>query len=215
MTDPRFPVLTQKQIQTLKRFGTLETFEERTLIFKVGDLAYDFFVVLEGEVAIVNETDKNEIIVTHKINEFTGDNSMLSSKRAQFNAYASSGSALLRVKPDSLKTLIAKQSDIGDVLLTAFLLRQETMLKEFDGGIKIIGAEKSKETYGLRDFLEKNHIWHSFLNIQESDEARQLLENFNLTESDLPIVLSPTGELLKKPSISELATHTGVLLRVW
>ncbi|MDC6366214.1 MULTISPECIES: FAD-dependent oxidoreductase [Flavobacteriaceae] len=212
MTDPRFPILTQKQISILKEYGTVEDFDVQTLVFKAGDLTYDFFVVLEGEVCVMDETDKVNIIVTHGINEFTGDNSMLSSKTAQFNAYASKGSTLLRIKPDSLKELISKQSDIGDVLLTAFIQRQETMLKEFDGGIKIIGTEKSKETYALRDFMDKNHIWHTFLNVEQSPEAYQLLKNFNLDESDLPIVLGASGELLKKPTIAELAEHTGVLV---
>ena len=175
------------------------------MVFKVGDLTYDFFVVLEGEVCVMDEADKVNVIVTHGVNEFTGDNSMLSSKTAQFNAYASKGSTLLRIKPSALKELISKQSDIGDVLLTAFIQRQETMLKEFDGGIKIIGTEKSKETYALRDFMDKNHIWHTFLDVEQSPEAYQLLKNFNLNESDLPIVLDALGKLLKRPSIAELA----------
>ncbi|WP_299896730.1 FAD-dependent oxidoreductase [uncultured Aquimarina sp.] len=212
MTDPRFPVLTQKQINILKTYGTVDYFDEQTLIFKIGDLSYDFFVILKGEVIVVDESNKRNLIVTHGINEFTGDNSMLSSKTAQFNAYASKDSTLLRIKPDSLKELISKQSDIGDVLLTAFIHRQETMLKEFDGGIKIIGTEKSKESYDLRDFLDKNHIWYTYLNTEQSPEAIQLLENFNLSINDLPIVLGASGELLKQPSIEELAKHTGVLL---
>lgn len=212
MTDPRFPVLTQKQITKLKEYGTVEHFDKETLIFKVGDLTYDFFVVLDGEVCIKDESDKVTVIVTHRINEFTGDNSMLSSKRAQFNAYANAGATLLRIKPEALKEVISKQSDIGDVLLGAFIQRQETMLKEFDGGIKIIGTEKSKETYLLRDFMDKNHIWHTFLDINESTEAKQLLENFNLSENDLPIIISASGELLKKPTVAELAEHTGVLV---
>src|SRR5690606_21697317 len=175
MTDPRFPVLTQKQISILKESGTIMTFEKETKLFQVGDSGYDFYVVLDGEIYMRDPHDDDRVLVTHMINEFTGDNSMLSNRSIPFSAYASQGASLLRIKPGILKEIISKHSGISDVLLSAFLLRQEVMLKELSGGIKVVGSEKSKLTYGLRDFMDKNHIWHSFLNIDESIEAKELL----------------------------------------
>lgn len=212
MTDPRFPVLTQKQISTLKGFGSVITFEKETAIVEVGDSLYDFYVVLDGEICVKDPLNENLIIVTHGKNEFTGDNTMLSNRSLPFSAYASKGTTLLRIKRDILKDIIiAKHSDISDVLLSAFIQRQETMLREFTGGTKVIGSEKSKETYALRDFMEKNHVWYTFLNTDVSEEAQQLVESFHLSLEDLPIVVSMTGELLKKPTIGELAKLTGVL----
>ena len=75
MTDPRFPVLTQKQISVLKEIGTILTFEKETVLFQVGDSVYDFYVVLEGEIQMKDRS--NDVLATHGINEFTGDNSML------------------------------------------------------------------------------------------------------------------------------------------
>lgn len=211
MTDPRFPILTQKQISTLKGFGSVVSFENETAIVRIGDKGYDFYVVLEGEICVKDPHNENLIIATHGVNEFTGDNSMLSKRSIPFSAYAAKGTTLLQIKPDSLKEVISKHSDISDVLLSAFIQRQETMLREFTGGIKVIGSEKSKETYGLRDFMEKNHIWHTFLNTDTSSEARQLVESFNLSDDELPIILNITGELFKRPTIAELAKLTGVL----
>lgn len=212
MTDPRFPILTQKQINTLKAYGDIINFESETVLFQVGDRDYDFYVVLEGEIAMKDKHDEDKVLVTHGINEFTGDNSMLSSRRIPFSAHASPGTSVLRIKPGVLKEIISKHSGIGEVLLSAFLLRQEVMLKEFVGGIKVIGSEKSKDTYALRDFMEKNHIWHSFLNIDESEEAKELLDSFQLDSEDLPIIINMSGELHKNPSLAELARLTGVLM---
>lgn len=212
MTDARFPILTQKQINVLRDYGAIENFDKETLVFKVGDTDYDFFVVLSGEVCVKDETEEEKVIVTHGANEFTGDNSMLSTRRAQFNGYASKGATLLRIKPEKLKQLISKHSEISDVLLGAFLQRQETMLNEFKGGIKLIGSQSSKETYALRDFMEKNHIWNTFLNIDTSDEAKQLLNSFGITKDELPILLNPAGEICRKPTIPELAKQAGVLM---
>lgn len=212
MTDPRFPVLTQKQISILKESGTIMTFEKETKLFQVGDSGYDFYVVLDGEIYMRDPHDDDRVLVTHMINEFTGDNSMLSNRSIPFSAYASQGASLLRIKPGILKEIISKHSGISDVLLSAFLLRQEVMLKELSGGIKVVGSEKSKLTYGLRDFMDKNHIWHSFLNIDESIEAKELLVSFNLNYADLPILISMSGEIYKNPTIAELARLTGVLM---
>jgi len=211
MTDPRFPILTQKQINILKEFGAILSFENETAIFEVGDNVYDFYVVLDGEVYVKDPANKNHILAVHGVHEFTGDNSMLSRRSIPFSAYASEGSTVLRIEPDVLKDIISKHTDISDVLLGAFIQRQETMLKDFSGGIKVIGSENSKETYGLRDFLEKNHIWHNFLDTDSSEEAQELLKSFNLSSADLPILISLTGELCKKTSIADLAKLTGVL----
>src|SRR5690606_41899726 len=143
MTDPRFPILTQKQINTLKPYGDIINFERETLLFQVGDRDYDFYIVLEGEIAMKDNHDKDKVLVTHEINEFTGDNSMLSSRRIPFSAHASPGTSVLRIKPRVLKEIISKHNGIGEVLLSAFLLRQEVMLKEFVGGIKLIGFVRS------------------------------------------------------------------------
>ena len=212
MTDPRFPVLTQKQISTLKQSGTVIRFENETAVFEGGDSAYDFYVVLDGAILIKDPMNKDQVLATHGINEFTGDNSMLSDRSIPFSAYASKGSTVMRIAPADLKEIIAKHSDICDVILSAFIQRQETMLKEFSGGIKIFGSEKSKDTYILRDFMEKNHIWHTFLDTDTSEEAQHLLENFGLKDEYLPILVSITGEISRKPTLAELAKQTGVLI---
>lgn len=155
MTDPRFPILTQKQIKILKEFGSLINFENETTIFEVGDTAYDFYVVLEGEGRINDLAKENQILAVHGNYEFTGDNSMLSNRSIPFSAYASQGATLLSINPNVLKDIIAKHTDISGALLSAFIQRQETMLREFDRGIKVIGSEHSKEIDGLRDFTEK------------------------------------------------------------
>ncbi|PBJ08008.1 cyclic nucleotide-binding domain-containing thioredoxin-disulfide reductase [Flavobacterium sp. ACN6] len=212
MTDPRFPVLTQKQISTLKEFGTVLFFDNETALFEAGDSTYDFYVILDGAISIKDPVHENQVLASHGINEFTGDNSMLSERSIPFSGYAAKGSTVLRIPRANLKEIISKHSDICDVLLSAFIQRQETMLKEFNGGIQVIGQEKSKETYALRDFMEKNHIWHTFQDTDSSSEAQQLLANFGLGNNDLPILVSITGEISKKPTIAQLARQTGVLI---
>ena len=48
MKDPRFPELNSKQIRTLKNYSSIEHFNEPTTVFELGQLQYDFFIVLRG-----------------------------------------------------------------------------------------------------------------------------------------------------------------------
>ncbi|GMN09691.1 FAD-dependent oxidoreductase [Croceitalea sp. MTPC9] len=212
MKDPRFPELTPRQITILKNYGKVESCETKTTLFSLGDLQYDFFVVLEGEVSIEDPYNNDTIIVVHQKNEFTGDSGMLSNRGAQFNAIAKPNTCVIRIKPKKLKEAIAKHSDISDVLLNAFLQRQETVLSEFVGGIKLLGSSTSKETYAIRDFMDKNHIWYNFLDVDTSEQAKELLKNFNLSIDDLPILINSDAKVCQNPSLDELARYAGVLM---
>jgi len=62
----------------------------------------------------------------------------------------------------------------------------------------------------LQEFLRRNgHPFHR-LDPETDESARALLERFALKQSDLPIVLCVTGELLRNPSESELARCIGL-----
>ena len=212
MKDPRFPELNQKQIKKLKDYGEVEEYDKETRVFALGDNKYDFFVILKGSVKIVDPYNDNKVIVDHDKNEFTGDSGMLSNRGAQFHADAQPGTVLLRIEPHRLKEAISKYSDISDTLLRAFFQRQETVLNEMEGGLILIGSQNSKKTYTLRDFMEKNHLWHNYLNIDNSDRAKELLNNFNVEESDLPIIITAQSTICKNPTIERLAKESGVLM---
>lgn len=210
--DARFPELSPKQIETLKPYGSVETFDSRTQIFKSGELHYDFFVILNGHIDIEDPSNQNSNLVTHHKNQFTGDSGMLSTRGSQFNAFAKPHTTVLRITPKRLKEAIAQQSAISDILLNAFLLRQEIVLNEISGGIKLIGSGNSKDTYTIRDFMDKNHIWYNFLDVDTSEEAVQLLSNFNLNKESLPILINGEANVCQNPTLEEVARHSGILM---
>ncbi|MEM6514721.1 MAG: FAD-dependent oxidoreductase [Bacteroidota bacterium] len=211
MKDPRFPEISHAQVDRIKDCGTVEHYDEATRIFDLGQNQYDFFVVLHGEVSIEDPYNKTTI-VRHGKYEFTGDSGMLSNRAAQFHAVAQPDTTVLRIKPKKLRDIISKNSDISDMLLNAFLLRQETVLAEMEGGMKLVGSGKSNATYKIRDFLEKNHIWHSFVDVDNNEEATELLENFNLKKEDLPFLINSDSKICRTPSVEELARYSGVLM---
>ena len=212
MNDPRFPQLTQSQIAVLKEFGRTETYHEETMVFEQGDQHYDFMVVLKGSVRIEDPYNDGRIVVKHTKNEFTGDSGMLSERGSQFNAIAEEGSVLLHIIPERFKEAIAKHSDISDILLNAFIQRQDTILQDYTGGIKLVGSGNSKETYAIRDFMDKNHIWYTFLDVDTSKEALSLLSQFNISKDALPILINSKSQICHKPTMDQVARYSGVLM---
>lgn len=211
MKDPRFPELTHDQVTKLKTYGSVEDYVEPTRVFTLGDNQYDFFVILKGCIEI-NDPYNNTTIVTHGKYEFTGDSGMLSNRAAQFHADTVPNTSVLRINPKKLREAISKNSDISDVLLNAFLLRQQTVLSEMSGGLKLVGSGRSNATYTIRDFLEKNHIWYNFIDTDSNNQALELLNSFDLSEKDLPILINSESKVCVQPSVEELARYSGVLM---
>ena len=60
----------------------------------------------------------------------------------------------------------------------------------------------------MRDFLARNHVPYEFLDIESSEEGRELAAS--VAEDRLPVVFLPSGERLERPGLTELAEHIGL-----
>ncbi len=210
--DNRFPELTRQQINLMKPFGTIKRFPKDKTIIRHGDKNFRFYVILQGKVRIENTNSHNNLVVVHTQHQFTGDSDMLSKRAAVFSAIIEEDSLLLEIEPDNLQRIITQYSGISDILLNTFLIRQEIFLNIFDGGFKLLSNGQSKPTYILRDFMTKNYIWHTWLDLTRDAEAKKIIESFQITEKDLPIVIDMDNKIHKNPTIKEMAEISGVLL---
>ena len=82
-----FPVLEEEYLQNLEACGTVIKLEADRLLYKEGDPARYFYVVLDGEIEITKQLGAEEIVVTiHRRGEFTGDLSTLTAGISQASA---------------------------------------------------------------------------------------------------------------------------------
>jgi thioredoxin reductase (NADPH) len=209
-----FPRLEESQIASLSRCAAAsrERFEAGQKLFQVGDRAYRFFVIQSGQVEIVDESgDAPKTIAIHGPGEFTGEMGQLTGRPAVASAVARTDCDVYAVTTEALRQILNQCPDLGDIILQAFIARRQLLRESGDfTGVRVIGSRYSKDTHRIRDFLARNRVLFTFLDLESDPDVSQLLPRFGLTEKDIPVVAWGQRLLLRNPSNGELAEALGI-----
>jgi thioredoxin reductase (NADPH) len=95
--------------------------------------------------------------------------------------------------------------------MRAMILRRVGLLETGSGGPVIVGRAQNGDVLRLEGFLRRNGHPHQRLNPETDQEANALIERFHIDPGQLPIVLCPSGQLLRNPSEIELARCVGLV----
>ena len=74
----------------------------------------------------------------------------------------------------------------------------------------MIGSRYSQDTFRVRDFLAKNRVPFTWLDLETDPQVEQLLKQFGVTEADTPVVAWGHKLLLRNPSNRQLAEALGI-----
>jgi thioredoxin reductase (NADPH) len=209
-----FPKLDETQIAELARCAgaSPKRYHDGETLFKVGDRDFKFFIVKSGAVEIVDHTDEPPRIVTvHAPGEFTGDVSHLTGSASVVSAVARGDCEVYEVSAEGLRKVLNGCPDLSDIILQAFIARRQ-LLREPGNftGLRVIGSRYSKDTFRIREFLSKNRVPFTWLDLESNPEVSQLLKQFGLSEADTPAVACGKMLLLRNPSNRELADVIGI-----
>ena len=206
-----FPTLSPDQINRLRPHGVEGAVESGDVLFEAGEKDFDFFVVLEGAIEIVNPSTETPTRVTvHEPGEFTGDVDMVGGRSSLVTANVKTPGRVLRIPPEILKQVIAKMPDLSDVILQAFLTRRALLMDQEQTGLQIVGSRFSEATHHLKGFAERNDLPYTWLDLERDEGAEALLRRLDVPTSDTPVVVVRGEEVLRAPSTSELAHHMGL-----
>lgn len=211
--DQMFLRLDSGEIDRLRRFGEERRFRAGEYLAKVGDPGLGLFVVLEGAVDISQRLrDGGSLaIVTHEAGGFAGELAQLSGRPSLVDALATSDVTALLLSPQSLRAMLIAEADLGQKIMRALILRRVGLIESGGGGPVIIGPDGSTDVLRLEGFLSRNG--HPFTRLDPGTDAsaRTLVDQFEVTAEELPIVLCPTGDILRNPTESALARCIGLL----
>ncbi len=74
-----FPVLTEAQIGRIRPLGKIRQLSKGEIVFEPGDSDVPFFVLLSGNMEIVQpDMNKERLVAVHGPGEFTGEMTMIS-----------------------------------------------------------------------------------------------------------------------------------------
>jgi thioredoxin reductase (NADPH) len=208
-----FPILDPLEIERVRRFGVVRTYGAGDALIKAGDAGHGLGIILAGEVDVTrhHETGSRELIVTHHPGGFMGELAQLVGRPALVDAYARVPVEALLIPPDRLRALLIAEADLGERIMRALILRRVGLLETGAGGPVIIGRADNGDVLRLEGFLARNGHPHIRLDPETDLEAKALIERFHVDPAHLPVVLCPTGQLLRNPGEAELARCLGLV----
>jgi thioredoxin reductase (NADPH) len=209
-----FPVLDDTQISQIS--GCLKVapkhYPDGQRLISVGERAMKFFIVLSGKIEILDDSgDEPRIIVTHGPGQFTGDVSLLTGMPAIVTAIARGDCEVYEVSQEALRQVLNQCPNISDIILQAFIARRQLIRESPDfTGLRVIGSRYSPDTFRVRDFLARNRVLFTWVDVETDPQVDQLLKKFGVTEADTPVVACAHMLLLRNPSNQQLADEIGI-----
>jgi thioredoxin reductase (NADPH) len=136
-------------------------------------------------------------------------------KRVLLTAYSDTDAAIAAINQSKVHYYLSKPWDPPEEKLFPVL---SDMLDEWRagyrpgyGGVRVVGDRWSAHGHAVRDFLARNQVPYEFLDIEGSEEGRDLASD--LAAAELPLVLLPSGDRLTRPDPGMLAEHVGLATR--
>jgi thioredoxin reductase (NADPH) len=210
--DQMFPALEPAEIKRLVRFGERKSYPAGARIFTTGEGAPGAFLILAGRAdSSQRRLDRTEPIMSHGPGSFMGELAQLSGRPSLVDAVAVEPVEALVIPPPQLRELLVEEAELGERIMRALILRRVVLLESGGGGPIIVGSAESGDVLRLEGFLARNGHPHQRLDPATDLCAHALIERFHIEARELPIVLCPSGALLRNPSDDQLARCLGLV----
>lgn len=208
----RFPRLNDDMAQRIATYGSEENVAAGTLLFEQGQRVVDFFFVLDGSIQIfdLGSDGQPRTVAMHSAHQFSGELDHLNQRRILVSGLAVVPTRLIRIKRQNFARLIAAETDIGEIIMRAFILRRVGLIRMGSGGVVVVGPVHGADTLRLQRFLIRNGYPHRLLDTESESGATEWMRSFELTPEVLPVVITPDHKLLRNPSTAELADNLGL-----
>jgi thioredoxin reductase (NADPH) len=211
--EQMLPVLDPLEIERVRRFGECRSFATGEALATIGQVSPGLMVILAGQVEVTHrdKSGRRVTIVTHGPGQFLGELAQLAGRPALADATALEPVQTLIIPPDRLRALMIAEAELGERIMRALIIRRIGLLETGSGGPIIVGRADNGDVLRLQTFLRRNAQPQQLLNPDTDAEAKALIDRFHVDPGQLPIVLCPSGQLLRNPGEDELARCIGLV----
>ena len=210
-----FPVLSPAQIEAARRFasGPSRHFAAGATVYQIGEQKVPAWLVLEGTIEVFRRAGLGGEVpmTTYGPGQFSGEVSQLAGRPSITSARA--GPQACRALPFDaahLRALIVGSAELGEIVMRALILRRVSLIEAGGAGTILIGAQDSPEIVQLQEFLTRNGFPNLVLDAATDPDGRVMIERLGVLPDQLPLVVCPSGTLLKKPGQAEVARCLGM-----
>ena len=205
-----FPKLTAEQISRMQERGHVRGVKLGEVLVEQGDSNIPFFVIMSGEIEILRPSGAIETLITiHGPGQFTGEVNMLSGRRALFRARVTNSGNVMEMDRQSMMALLQSDSEIGDILMRAFILRRVELVAAGVGDVGLIGSSNSARTFQIKEFLMRNGHPYNYIDLERDSEVQHLLDSFQILANDIPVLICQGKFVLRNPSNQQIANCLG------
>ena len=199
------PTLSVEQIERIKSVAQVRPVRSGEILYEPSQPNIPLFIVLEGAVSITRSGEDDKILAIREPGQFTGEMSLISGNRSLLTARVTADGTLLELTRDKVLSLMAKDTELGEILMSAFVSRRLLMIQLGEGNVILFGTKTSSRTLALREFLTRNAHPFTYVDIDSDRSFDQLTEKLAVRSSEIPVVYCNSRYVLRNPSIAELA----------
>jgi thioredoxin reductase (NADPH) len=206
-----FPLLTAAQINRVRSGGKLRHVQKGEILFEPGDTDVPFFVLLSGAMEIVQPDLTGERpVASHVPGGFTGEMTMISGRRCLVRGRVTEPGDFLEVTGEGLRALVAKDAELSEIFMRAFILRRLELIRTGQGNLILMGSRHSANALRLREFLTRNEHPYTYIDLDTDKTSQELLDRFDVKLDEIPVIICSARAVLRNPSIQELAECIGL-----
>ena len=206
-----FPTLTAAQITRLEAHGKHRTIAKGEILAEPGDRNRPMLVVLSGSIEVVQPGLSGEVlIVVHTAGSFTGEMSTLQGVGSLVRSRVRDAGEVLVITEERLRAIITTDAELSELFMRAYILRRVGLISSQSGDVILLGSSHSAGTLRLQQFLTRNSFPYVYLDVNTDSGVQNLLDRFNVSAEDVPVVLCRGAVVLKNPSNEEVAACLGM-----
>jgi thioredoxin reductase (NADPH) len=206
-----FPKLTPAQVRRITPRGRTRAVQRGEVLYEQGETDVPFFVVGSGELEVVRPLGPGAVetlVTVYRSGQFTGEVGTLSGRRTLLRVRATKPGKIIEVDRQQILALVQSDSELGQILMRAFILRRVELVAA-GVGVVLIGSTYSAGTLRIKEFLMRNGHPYTFIDLEHYPDVQDLLDSFHISASEIPVVICRGKVVLRSPSNQQIADCLG------
>ncbi|MEM8696460.1 MAG: FAD-dependent oxidoreductase [Pseudomonadota bacterium] len=206
-----FPKLSDEQLERAATYGEVEEPEAGAYLFRRGERGVDFFICLDGAIEIIATDQAGEDVITvHGPSQFTGELDLFNDRQILVDGRVGEGTKVIRIRRENFPLFSSTETDIGETIMRAFILRRTGFLVHDQGGAILAGPKNDGDTLRITRFLRRNGYPLRVIDTDDPEQADPFFADHPTARDKGPVLIHAGNACLANPSNHQIANALGL-----